>query len=135
MEYWVDGVLKHSLYNEVLISLGKRQIGKFVDAPWKYTVEVSDATNSAPLDDRDVSAIYDATGLLLILGDPGSGKTTTLLHLARTLLERAEEDIKELYAATVTQMAQAGLPRTRRQRRSRAFPLERLLPERMNQAR
>jgi hypothetical protein len=24
MEYWVDGVLKHSLYNEVLISLGKR---------------------------------------------------------------------------------------------------------------
>jgi hypothetical protein len=26
MEYWVDGVLKHSLYNEVLISLGKREI-------------------------------------------------------------------------------------------------------------
>jgi hypothetical protein len=28
MEYWVDGVLKHSLYNEVLISLGKREIDK-----------------------------------------------------------------------------------------------------------
>jgi energy-coupling factor transporter ATP-binding protein EcfA2 len=95
MEYWVDGVLKHSLYSEVLISLDKREIGNVVDAPWKYTVELSDSTNSAPLDDRDVSAIYDATGLLLILGDPGSGKTTTLLHLARTLLERAEEDIKE----------------------------------------
>ena len=94
-EYWVDGVLKHSLYNEVLISLGKRQIDKAVDAPWKYTVEVSDAMNSAPLDDRDVSAIYDATGLLLILGEPGSGKTTTLLDLARTLLERARDDIKE----------------------------------------
>jgi len=81
MEYWVDGVLKHSLYSEVLISLGKRDIGKAVDAPWKYTVEVSDATNSA-LDDRDLSAVYDATGLLLILGEPGSGKTTTLLDLA-----------------------------------------------------
>ena len=46
MEYWVDGVLKHSLYNEVLISLGKREVDKAVDAPWKYTVEVSDATNS-----------------------------------------------------------------------------------------
>ncbi len=39
--------------------------------------------------------IYDATGLLLILGEPGSGKTTTLLDLARTLLERAKDDIKE----------------------------------------
>ena len=95
MEYWVDGVLKHSLYNEVLISLGKRQIDEAIDAPWKYTVEVSDAVNSAPLEDRDVSAIYDATGLLLILGEPGSGKTTTLLDLARTLLERARDDIKE----------------------------------------
>ena len=52
-EYWVDGVLKHSLYNEVLISLGKREIGNAVDAPWKYTVEVSDVTNATPLDDRD----------------------------------------------------------------------------------
>jgi predicted NACHT family NTPase len=39
--------------------------------------------------------IYDATGLLLILGEPGSGKTTTLLDLARTLLERAKNDIRE----------------------------------------
>jgi eukaryotic-like serine/threonine-protein kinase len=95
MEYWVDGVLKHSLYNEVLISLDKREVGTMVDAPWKYTVEGSDATNSGPLDDRDVSAIYDATGLLLILGEPGGGKTTTLLNLARTLLERARNDIRE----------------------------------------
>jgi hypothetical protein len=94
-EYWVDGVLQHSLYNEVLISLGRREVGNAVDAPWKYTVEVSDAINLGPLDDRDVSVIYDATGLLLILGEPGSGKTTTLLDLARTLLDRAEDDIKE----------------------------------------
>jgi NACHT domain len=95
MEYWVDGVLKHSLHNEVLISLGKRQVDEALAAPWKYSVEVSDSTNSPPLDNRDVSAIYDATGLLLILGEPGSGKTTTLLELARTLLERARDDIKE----------------------------------------
>ena len=94
-EYWVDGVLKHSLYNEVLISLGKQPIDKAVDAPWKYSVEVADSTNSPPLDNRDVNAIHDATGLLLILGEPGSSKTTTLLELARTLLKRARDDIKE----------------------------------------
>jgi hypothetical protein len=94
-EYWVDGVLKHSLHNEVLISLDKRQVDEFVDAPWKYTVEVSDVVRSGPLAYRDVKAIYYATGLLLILGEPGSGKSTTLLDLARTLLDRAEKDIKE----------------------------------------
>jgi len=92
VEYWIDGVLKHSLYNEVLISLGKRKVDKAIDVPWKYTVDVSDA---AALDDRDVETIYDATGSLLILGEPGSGKTTTLLDLAQTLLERAKGDIKE----------------------------------------
>jgi predicted NACHT family NTPase len=66
-----------------------------VEAPWKYSVEVSDSVNSPPLDNRDVSAIYDATGLLLILGEPGSGKTTTLLELARTLLDRVRDNIKE----------------------------------------
>jgi eukaryotic-like serine/threonine-protein kinase len=95
MEYWVDGVLKHSLHNEVLLSFGKRAADEFVDAPWKYTVEVSDGLNSTPLENRDVKVIYDATGLLLILGEPGSGKTTTLLDLARALLDRSREDIKE----------------------------------------
>jgi len=37
--------------------------------------------------------VYDrAEAELLILGEPGAGKTTLLLELARTLLERAEED-------------------------------------------
>jgi hypothetical protein len=45
-EYWVDGVLKHSLYNEVLISLGKRDADEFVNVPWKYKAEVSNAIGS-----------------------------------------------------------------------------------------
>jgi len=94
-EDWVEGVLRHSLYNEVLISLGKSQTDEFVNAPWKHTVEASEAISATPWEDRDVSAIYDATGLLLVLGEPGSGKTTTLLDLARTLLDRAGKDVKE----------------------------------------
>jgi hypothetical protein len=79
----------------VLISLDKREVGDAVDAPWKYTLGVSDATNPTPLIDRDLNVIYDAMGLLLILGEPGAGKTTALLDLARALLERAKDDIKE----------------------------------------
>jgi hypothetical protein len=41
-----------------------------VDVPCNYSVHLADVSNSARLDDRDVSAIYEATGLLLILGEP-----------------------------------------------------------------
>jgi hypothetical protein len=92
-EYWIDGVIKHSLHKRGAVSLGKRQIDKAVDAPWKYSV--SDAISPAPLEAGDISAIYDATGLLLILGEPGSGKSTTLLDLARILLDRAGKNNKE----------------------------------------
>jgi hypothetical protein len=94
-EYWVDGFLKHSLYSEVLIALGKRQTDEFIDAPWKYSIEVADTASSTGLESRSVREIYDATGLLLILGEPGSDKTTTLLDLAWFLLDRAGQDIRE----------------------------------------
>jgi eukaryotic-like serine/threonine-protein kinase len=47
------------------------------------------------LQDRRITTIFDATGMLLILGEPGSGKTTTLLDLAANLLTRAKADAKE----------------------------------------
>jgi predicted NACHT family NTPase len=58
-------------------------------------VEVSNSVNSASLEDREASTIYDTTGLLLMLGKPGSGKTTTLLDLAQILLERARNEQRE----------------------------------------
>jgi len=94
-ETWVDGVLKNSLYNEVLISLGKRPIDEAVEPPWKHVVELSSQRSQLALRDQNISTIFDATGLLLILGEPGSGKTTTLLELAANLISRAKLDAKE----------------------------------------
>jgi hypothetical protein len=33
-ETWVEGVLRNSLFNEALISLGKHPIGEAVEPPW-----------------------------------------------------------------------------------------------------
>jgi len=94
-EYWVDGVLKNSLYHEVLISLGKHAIDEAVDPPWKHIVALPTDRRHLLLQDRSISTVFDASGLLLILGEPGSGKTTSLLELAASLINRRKNDIKE----------------------------------------
>lgn len=78
-----------------MISLGKRPIEQAVDPPWKHVAQFSSQRRQLLLQDQNIATIFDATGLLLILGEPGSGKTTTLLELAATLLARAKVDSKE----------------------------------------
>jgi hypothetical protein len=94
-ETWVDGVLKKSLYNDALISLGKRSMDEAVEPTLEHVLEFSSQRSLLLLQDRRIATIFDATDLLLILGEPGSGKTTTLLELAANLISRAKADAKE----------------------------------------
>ncbi|NEN92919.1 MAG: NACHT domain-containing protein, partial [Okeania sp. SIO3H1] len=50
---------------------------------------------SLPPETKIIDVFYrqDVAGKLLILGKPGAGKTTTLLRLAKELIEEAENDI------------------------------------------
>ncbi|MEM7533141.1 MAG: hypothetical protein AAF639_13255 [Chloroflexota bacterium] len=91
--FWVHGVLKHSLYNEARIRLGLSQRTDAVNQPWDLILQRPDEADRLINENSELIDIYDEMGgQMLILGSPGSGKTTTLLMLAESLLTRAEQN-------------------------------------------
>lgn len=91
--FWIQGVLENSLHGAALIELGLREsIGK-VDNPWDILLRKPDTTDETLPPGTQILDVFDRlNGTLLILGEPGSGKTTTLLELTRDLLQRARQD-------------------------------------------
>lgn len=94
--FWIDGVLKQSLYSEVLIELDIQERPDAVDRPWDLLFQTYEKTGTRLLSSHGkIVEIFDAANqAMLILGEPGSGKTTTLLELCQALIERAEKNSK-----------------------------------------
>jgi DNA polymerase III delta prime subunit len=85
-------VLENSLHKAALIDLGMAYQPDAVAYPWEMVVERPDATPQPLPQGTPIASVFDELrGELLILGSPGSGKTTMLLELARTLIERAQQ--------------------------------------------
>ncbi|HEY9674343.1 MAG TPA: TIR domain-containing protein [Waterburya sp.] len=94
--YWVQGVLENSLQNRALIALGMEERLDTVAQPWNMTLEKLDQPEKTIPQGTRIMAIFDQLGegrTLLILGEPGAGKTTSLLELTRDLINRAEQGI------------------------------------------
>lgn len=91
--FWVKGVLEHSLYTTALIELDLEYAPDAVFYSWNMVLQrPTHPTHRLPPGTK-ISDVFDEQGgELLMLGAPGSGKTTMLLDLARTLIDRAEHD-------------------------------------------
>jgi DNA polymerase III delta prime subunit len=93
---WVDGVLEKSLHEQIPIVLGLENRSSAVASPWNLDLINPDQSHQPLPAGTSVIDIFDKLGeggTLLILGEPGSGKTITLLQLARDLIARAEQEI------------------------------------------
>ena len=89
--------LDQSLHQAVFINLGKQLQPEQVEPFWNAEVKIG-SKPAEPLSSEttiiDTFERSDIAGKLLILGEPGSGKTTTMLDLAQALILKAEADDK-----------------------------------------
>lgn len=90
---WLRGVLERSLDGGAVVDLALRSAPELVDPPWqKWGVDTDVASTRA----GQLGAVLRAAhGSLLLVGPPGSGKTTSLLMLARELSRAALRDPEE----------------------------------------
>jgi hypothetical protein len=91
--FWVQGVLARAAEQAGLIQLTRQPYDQAVANPWHDSVGRAYYQDQTPLTDGSIEAIYhSADRALLILGDAGAGKTTTLIALAKHLLAAAGQD-------------------------------------------
>jgi DNA polymerase III delta prime subunit len=91
--FWIEGVLNRSVPVRPPLDLDKEALPDVVKNPWEKVVGLPDTRSQFPGSNKRILDIFDELGrALLILGVPGSGKTITLLELARDLIARAEGD-------------------------------------------
>jgi hypothetical protein len=94
--YWVDGLLKKSLHNTVLIELGMQRRSDAVEHPWHMSLRTGESEPSDLEEGTTIVDVFDTTGrALLILGAPGSGKTVTLLELVEAKIVCARDNSSE----------------------------------------
>jgi energy-coupling factor transporter ATP-binding protein EcfA2 len=98
-EYWIKGVLEKSLHTKAMIELGLEKRSDAVERPFSGFEELPEESRQILPTATDATEVFNQIGegrTLLILGEPGAGKTITLLKLAQNLIARAEGGLSRL---------------------------------------
>jgi eukaryotic-like serine/threonine-protein kinase len=91
--FWIEGRLEGATHAVALLALGKKTLPEAVEHPLGMLLGAADLESRVLAPDKKIGELFEEAGrLLLILGDAGSGKTTTLLELAAGLVEAARTD-------------------------------------------
>jgi NACHT domain len=93
-KFWIHSVLERSLYQVARLELG---LTTMWDAPhpWQMSaVQPGHSPAKVPPGTPMAVIFRDLGGEMLLVGEPGSGKTTTLLELLRDLIGQARGDFR-----------------------------------------
>ena len=94
---WIEGVLRKSLHTKILIDLNLEKREHFVQVPLS-TKPFTEDIREISLKETTETDIFEGIGTgrtLLILGEPGAGKTVTLLKLAESLIAKTQDDLSQ----------------------------------------
>jgi Cdc6-like AAA superfamily ATPase len=94
---WIEGVLRKSLHTKVLIELNLEKREELVQIPLNEGF-FSEELRETSLKKTTATHIFEGIGTgrtLLILGEPGAGKTVTLLKLAESIIARTQDDLSQ----------------------------------------
>jgi len=92
---WIKGVLENSLHSKILFELDIRERRDAIERPFSNLEEFSQDSDKS-FEWLQASDFFEEMGMgktLLILGEPGTGKTISLLKLAERLIKRTEQDL------------------------------------------
>ncbi|WP_439343514.1 NACHT domain-containing protein [Vacuolonema iberomarrocanum] len=94
-KYWIQDVLEKSLHVKALIELDLEEHLDAVQDPFNQLGALPEEAKRTSLTEQNVVEVFQQLGdgcTLLILGEPGTGKTITLLRLAKDLIAHSEQD-------------------------------------------
>ena len=101
-EVWIEGVLEKSLHKQIPIILNLEERSDALDKFNNGEIRINPNKKAKPLNqDTKIIDIFDGKNIrqrrqILILGEPGSGKTIALLEFAKEWIALAEKDPNRL---------------------------------------